>query len=188
MMRFWLCLCVTALFAGSAMAHPHVWVDSQYRVTVDQAKIDKLEATWELDLFTSTSLIAEYDVDGDGELTGQEKLDMIDVLKSFENYGFFIKMKQDGADLLPEQVHVADVRIRDQMLWIRLAIDLPSPVNLETSTLSLAFGDDELYFAMEPLEEGLVRLSGALSEVCTPVEREATETSVAVWVDLTCQP
>jgi ABC-type uncharacterized transport system substrate-binding protein len=187
-MRLWLCLCVTALFTGSAMAHPHVWVDSQYRVNVDQANVSSLAATWELDLFTSTSLIAEYDVDGDGELTGQEKLDMIEVLKSFENYGFFIKMKQDGADLIPEQVRVADVRIRDQMLWIRLGIDLPTPVNLETSTLSLAFGDDELYFAMEPLEEGLVRLSGALSEICTPVERDATETSVAVWVDLTCQP
>lgn len=185
-MRFWLSCCLM-MMSGVALAHPHVWVDSQYRVDVDQANINRLEATWELDLFTSTSLIAEYDVDGDGEFTGQEKLDMIEVLKSFENYGFFIKMKQDGADLVPEQVHVVDVRIRDQMLWIRLGIALPAPVNLETSTLSLAFGDDELYFAMEPLEEGLVRLSGALSEACTPVEREATETSVAVWVDLTCR-
>ncbi|BDX01456.1 hypothetical protein MACH16_02040 [Marinomonas pontica] len=186
-MRFWLSCCLM-MMSGVALAHPHVWVDSQYRIDVDQANVSRLEATWELDLFTSTSLIAEYDVDGDGEFTGQEKLDMIEVLKSFENYGFFIKMKQDGANLVPEQVHVVDVRIRDQMLWIRLGIDLPTPVNLETSTLSLAFGDDELYFAMEPLEEGLVRLSGALSEICTPVEREATETSVAVWIDLTCQP
>jgi ABC-type uncharacterized transport system substrate-binding protein len=187
-MRFLLCLCITVLFAGSVMAHPHVWVDSQYRVKVDQANVESLEATWSLDLFTSTSLIAEYDIDGDGEFKGQEKLDMIEVLKSFENYGFFIKMKQDGSELIPKKVHILDVRIRDQMLWIRLGIDLPTPVNLETSTLSLAFGDDELYFAMEPLEEGLVRLSGTLSEICTPVEREATETSVAVWVDLTCKP
>lgn len=186
-MRFLLCLCVAAFFAGSAMAHPHVWVDSQYRVKVDQASIDTLEATWSLDLFTSTSLIAEYDVDGDGELRGQEKLDMIEVLKSFDKYGYFLKIKQDGVDLVPKGVRIIDVRIRDQMLWIRLGIDLPNKVNLETSTLSLAFGDDELYFAMEPLEEGLVRLSGALAETCTPAEREATETSVAVWVDLTCR-
>jgi ABC-type uncharacterized transport system substrate-binding protein len=89
---------------------------------------------------------------------------------------------------VPKGVRNIDVRIRDQMLWIRLGIELPAPVNLETSTLSLAFGDDELYFAMEPLEEGLVSLSGALSEICTPIEREATETSVAVWVDVTCKP
>ncbi|NLQ18023.1 DUF1007 family protein [Marinomonas sp. M1K-6] len=178
----------SALFAVSAMAHPHVWVDSQYRVNVDQATIETLEATWGLDLFTSTSLIVEYDVDGDGELTGQEKLDMIEVLKSFDQYGFFIKMKQDGADIVPNEVQVLDVRVRDQMLWIRLGIALPTPVNLETSTLSFAFGDDELYFAMEPLEEGLVRLSGTLSETCTPIEREAEETSVALWVDLTCKP
>lgn len=177
----------STLFVSHAMAHPHVWVDSQYRVNVERAEIDSLEATWSLDLFTSTSLIAEYDVDADGALTGQEKLDMIDTLKSFDKYGYFIKMKQDGADLVPNNVRILDVRIRDQMLWIRLSIVLPKPVDLATSTLSLAFGDDELYFAMEPLEEGLVRLSGALSEACTPVEREATETSVAFWVDLSCR-
>ncbi|MBR7889401.1 DUF1007 family protein [Marinomonas sp. A79] len=186
-MRFVLCLGMAVFFAGSAMAHPHVWVDSQYRVTVNQADVTHLEATWGLDLFTSTSLIAEYDVNGDGEFTGQEKLDMVEILQSFDQYGFFMKMKQDGADLTPSEVRILDVRIRDQMLWIRLGVELPAAVNLETSTLSMAFGDDELYFAMEPLEEGLVRLSGALSETCTPMEREATETSVVFWVDLTCR-
>ena len=191
MIRFWLSLClfISANFflVNKVMAHPHVWVDSQYRVTVNQPKIDELEGTWSLDLFTSISLIAEYDVDSDGEFTGQEKVEMIEVLKSFENYGYFIKMKQDGSEIVPTGVRILDVRIRDQMLWVRFAITLPEPVNLETSTLSLAFGDDELYFAMEPLEEGLVRLSGALSEVCTPIKREGEEMSVASWVDLTCK-
>ena len=188
MIRFWLCLCLSALLAGNAFAHPHVWVDSQYRVTVDQPEIETLEGTWSLDLFTSTSLIAEYDLNADGELTGQEKIDMIEVLKSFDTYGYFIKMKLDGTDIVPKDVHILDVRIRDQMLWVRFVITLPAPVDLSVSVLSLAYGDDELYFAMEPLEEGLVRLSGFLSEICTPVEREAEETSVAFWVDLSCRP
>ncbi|ETX12297.1 ABC transporter substrate-binding protein [Marinomonas ushuaiensis DSM 15871] len=186
MIRFWLLL-ISVLYVNTAMAHPHVWVDSQYRIAVDQPKIETLEGTWSLDLFTSISLIAEYDVDSDGELTGQEKVDMIDVFTSFENYGYFIKMKQDGVEIVPTGVRILDIRIRDQMLWVRFAITLPTPVNLETSTLSLAFGDDELYFAMEPLEEGLVRLSGALSETCTPIKREAEEMSVASWIDLTCK-
>jgi ABC-type uncharacterized transport system substrate-binding protein len=190
MIRFWLSLCLMSasfLFVNKAMAHPHVWVESQYRVAVNQPTIDTLEGTWSLDLFTSISLISEYDINSDGEFTGQEKVEMIEVLKSFENYGYFIKMKQDGIDIVPTGVRILDVRIRDQMLWVRFAITLPAPVNLETSTLSLAFGDDELYFAMEPLEEGLVRLSGALSEACTPIEREAEEMSVVSWVDLTCR-
>ena len=188
MVRFWFCLCIAStLLVSNVMAHPHVWVDSQYRIKVDQSSIDSLEATWSLDLFTSTSLIAEYDVNADGELTGQEKRDMIEIFKSFDQYGYFIKMKQDGIDLVPDNVQVLDVRIRDQMLWVRLGIVLSAPVNLETSTLGFAFGDDELYFAMETLEEGLVQLSGALAETCTPSERDAVEMSVAFWVDLTCQ-
>ena len=183
----WFCLLLSgALCANTAMAHPHVWVDSQYRVTVNESNITTLEGTWSLDLFTSTSLIAEYDVNFDGELTGQEKLNMLEVLKSFETYGYFIKLKKDGEDFLPEKVKIFDVRIRDQMLWMHLSIALPEAVDLNKSVLSLAYGDDELYFAMEPLEEGLVRLSGALSETCTPAEREAEEMSIAFWVDLSC--
>ncbi|BFM49993.1 DUF1007 family protein [Marinomonas sp. THO17] len=180
--------CLLSFFTMVALAHPHVWVDTQYRVKVDSTQIDRLEATWSLDLFTSTSLIAEYDIDANGELEGQEKLDMLEVLKSFENYGFFIKMKRDGVDFVQKKVQVMDVRIRDQMLWMRMVIDLPEKVDLQTSTLSLAFGDDELYFAMEPMEEGLVRLTGTMAEICTPVERDAEIISVAYWVDVTCQP
>ncbi|MCB5162137.1 DUF1007 family protein [Marinomonas algarum] len=187
MMRAWLWSVLLVCLPVTATAHPHVWVDSQYRVVVNQATLQRLEATWSLDLFTSASLIAEFDVDGDGEFIGQEKIDMIEVMKSFDQYGYFIKLQQDNMAVLPSKVSVLDVRIRDQMLWIRLGIELPTGVNLATSTLSLAFGDDELYFAMEPLEEGLVRLSGVLSETCTPIEREATETSVAMWVDLSCR-
>lgn len=187
-MRFWFCLCIASiLLVGKVMAHPHVWVDSQYLIKVDQTRIHSLEATWSLDLFTSTSLIAEYDVNGDGKFTGQEKLDMIDIFQTFDSYGYFIKIKQDGEDLVHDSVQVLDVQIREQMIWVRFGVALTTPVNLETSTLSFAFGDDELYFAMEPLEEGLVRLSGAFAEICTPIEREAVEISVAFWVDLTCQ-
>ncbi|MBJ7536164.1 DUF1007 family protein [Marinomonas sp. C1424] len=186
-MRHLVFLCLSLLWASNVLAHPHVWVDSQYRVKVDEPSIERMEATWGLDLFTSTSLIAEYDLDSDGEFTGQEKVEMVEVLKSFENYGYFIKMKQDGTDITPKAVDVLDVRIRDQMIWIRLGIELPSAIDLTTSRLSFAFGDDELYFAMVPLEEGLMRLSGRWSEACTPVSREAEEVSVEEWVDLSCK-
>ncbi|MDB4837822.1 DUF1007 family protein [Marinomonas sp.] len=187
MIRTWFCFLIAMSFAGYGYAHPHVWVDSEYQISIEETKINSFEGTWSLDLFTSTSLIAEYDINFDGAFTGQEKLDMIEVLESFDRYGYFIKLKQDGNDLLPQSVRIKDVGIHDQMLWLSLEVSLPETINLETSTLSLAYGDDELYFAMEPLAAGLVHLSGPLSELCTPLEREAVETSVAYWIDLSCQ-
>lgn len=186
MIRHLVCLCLSLLCAGTVSAHPHVWVDAQYQLTVDQLTISHVKASWELDLFTSTSLIMEYDVDGDGIFEGQERDVMLDTLRSFDKYGYFIKMAVDGNSTTPTKVDILDIGIRDQMLWMTLDIELPEPVNLETSTLSLAFGDDELYFAMVPVEEGLVKFSGALSESCTPVEREAEEVSVEIWMDVSC--
>ncbi|MCV2401792.1 DUF1007 family protein [Marinomonas sp. C2222] len=187
MIRTWCCLFIALSFASHSLAHPHVWVDSEYRINIEQTQISTFEGTWSLDLFTSTSLIAEYDTNFDGAFTGQEKIDLIEVLTSFDQYGYFMKLKLDGKDLIPQSVRVKNIGIRDQMLWLTLDVTLPQTIDLQTSTLSLAYGDDELYFAMEPLEAGLVHLSGPLSELCTPLEREAFETSVAYWIDLSCQ-
>lgn len=187
-MRF-LVILLSVVMSGLALAHPHVWVDSQYQVVVDKPSIDTLEANWSLDLFTSASLIEEYDVDGDGKFAGQEKADMIDVLKSFEKYGYFIHMKVDGKKIEPKQVTIVDIGVKDKELWMKLGITLPKPVDLDKSTLSLAFGDEEYYFAMVPLEAGLVQLSGMLAETCTPVTRDDTsDIGIESWVDLHCEP
>lgn len=185
MKLFWW-LWLSVLLSSQAQAHPHVWVDSQYQVTVDQAQIEYLQASWSFDLFTSTSLIVEYDVDADSRFTGQEKVELIEVLSSFEKYGYFLKMALDGKPLAPRNVVIQDLGIKDQMLWVSLRIQLPVPVDLQQNTLSLAFGDDELYFAMVPLEEGLLSLSGAYAETCTPIQRDAEEMAIESWVDLQC--
>ncbi|MEO9654043.1 DUF1007 family protein [Marinomonas sp.] len=187
MKHFWLAL-VGIFYLGSSQAHPHVWVDSQYQITVDQPQVEYIQATWSFDLFTSTSLIVEYDVDANAQLSGQEKVELIEVLSSFDQYNYFIKMVVDGYPMAPKSVDILDLGIKDQMLWVSLRIQLPKSVDLVRDTLSLAFGDDELYFAMVPLEEGLLRLSGAYAETCTLISREAEEMAVESWVDLQCSP
>lgn len=182
-------LAFISLLLGSAqiIAHPHVWIDSQYQLDLDQPNIHSLQASWSFDLFTSTGLIIEYDVDADGALTGQEKVAMIEVLESFDQYGYFVALNLDGQPITPSRIRVTDVGIHDQMLWAKLDIELAQNVDLRTSTLSLAFGDESLYFAMVPVEQGLLNLSGSFAEACTPNQREAEEISIESWSDISCQ-
>ncbi|GAB3487449.1 DUF1007 family protein [Marinomonas epiphytica] len=175
------------LFSAQAFAHPHVWIDSQYQLDLDQPSFHSLQARWTFDLFTSTSLILEYDVDGDGALKGQEKIAVIEVLESFDQFGYFVWLDLDGQPLKPDSISISDVGIYDQMLWAKLDIELAQDVDLRSSTLSLAFGDDSLYFAMIPVEQGLLSLSGRFAEACTPNQREAEEISIESWSQISCQ-
>lgn len=179
---------VAVVGANHAMAHPHIWVDSQFQITVDTPTIKTLNATWSMDVFTSVSLLENYDTNGDGKLTGDERKELLDGLKNLKKNDYFVHLKVNKKDVAPKDVEITDFGFKDKMLWANLTVVLATPVDLNTSTLSLAFGDSEYYFAMVPLEEGLLRLSGKLAESCTLISRDAKDRGIESWVDLTCQP
>ncbi|ADZ89501.1 DUF1007 family protein [Marinomonas mediterranea] len=171
-----------------AQAHPHIWVDSDYSLKIDSPSVDAVSAHWEFDLFTSASLIAEFDVDGDGTLDGQEKFNTAEALKNLEKSSYFIRVKVDGEDVTPASYTVTDVEVNNQLLQMELGVSLPNKVNLQSHTLSLAFGDESNYFAMVVPESGLLNLSGRLAETCTPTVRDAEAYQIEAWVDLRCDP
>ncbi|TDO97264.1 DUF1007 family protein [Marinomonas balearica] len=180
----------TLLLAGfsTAQAHPHIWVDSDYSLNIDTPSIDAVSAHWEFDLFTSASLIAEFDVDGDGSLDGQEKFNTAEALTNLEKSNYFVRIQVDGEEITPASYTVTDVEVNDQLLKMSLGISLPDQVDLQSHTLSLAFGDESNYFAMVIPETGLLNLSGRLAETCTPTVRDAEAYQIEAWVDLRCDP
>jgi len=179
---------VAILSTNQAMAHPHIWVDSQFQITVDTPTIKTVDATWSMDVLTSVSLLENYDTNGGGKLTGDERTELLKGLNNLKKNDYFVHLKVNKKDVKPKDVEITDFGFKDKMLWANLTVSLAAPVDLSKSTLSLAFGDSEYYFAMVPLEEGLLRLSGKLAESCTPISRDGKERGIESWVDLTCQP
>ncbi|REG83749.1 DUF1007 family protein [Marinomonas pollencensis] len=176
------------LGANSALAHPHIWVDVQYQAVVDMPAIETLNATWSWDVFTSLSLLEAYDENADGKFTGNERAQLLEGLQNLKKDDYFVQLKVADETLKPASVTISDLGMKDKMLWMTLKVTLPAPVNLETTKLTMAFGDPEYYFAMVPLEVGLLELSGSLAESCTPMEQDAKELGIETWVALSCQP
>jgi len=176
------------LGANSALAHPHIWVDVQYQAVVDSPAIETLNATWSWDVFTSLSLLEAYDENADGQFTGNERAELLEGLQNLKKDDYFVQLKVADKAIKPQSVTISDVGMKDKMLWMTLKVRLATPVNLEKTTLSMAFGDPEYYFAMVPSEAGLLRLSGALAEICTPIEEDAKELGIETWINLSCQP
>ncbi|SBS25958.1 hypothetical protein MSP8886_00445 [Marinomonas spartinae] len=176
------------LGANQALAHPHIWVDSQYQITVDSPAIQTFDATWSMDAFTSLSLLQNYDTNGDGKLMGEERKELLNGLRNLKKNDYFVQLKVNQKTVRPKDVEITHFSFKNKLLTVDLKVTLKAPVNLYQSTLSIAFGDSDYYFAMVPLEEGLLRLSGKLAESCTPISHDGKERGIETWVDLTCEP
>ncbi|TBR43900.1 DUF1007 family protein [Marinomonas agarivorans] len=175
------------IFSWSVNAHPHIFIDSYYKASVSQGKLEQLEAFWLVDDFTSSSVMMGYDLDLDGQILGQEKEDLIKAFDAFNEQAYFLKIEKNGQPILPANVTITDLQVRNQQLWLSLSILLPEVVNLRAASLSLAFGDDTMYTALLPDQQiGLVQLTGQDAENCTPEQRESEVITIDSWIDLSC--
>ncbi len=174
------------VIANAASAHPHVFIEAQYHIDLNTPEVNMLEASWKFDLFTSYSLILDYDTNSDSQFQGEEKKVIAEKLKGFEAANYFLKVVADGNSVRPSDVTVVDIHIEQSQVVVRFGVRLPEVVSLQEGSLTLSFGDDEFYFALMPPESGLLSLQGLLAETCTPEVREAEEISIDSWVDLSC--
>jgi len=172
--------------ANAANAHPHVFIEAQYRVDLNHPTVNTFEASWKFDLFTSFSLILEFDANADGKFQGAEKTIVAEKLDSFKPFDYFLKVVVDGQTVRPAEITVVDVQIAQEQVLVTFGVRLLETVSLRDQPLSLSFGDDEFYFALMPPDSGLLNLQGTLAETCTPIEREAEEMAIDSWVDLSC--
>lgn len=178
--------CLLGAYSMFVSAHPHIFIDSYYKVIVNQNQVNHLQAMWLVDDFTSSSIILGYDVNMDGHISGQEKEDLIIAFDSFKEQDYFLKIEQDRQPLMPHAVRIADLEVRNGQLWLRLDVILPELIDLSASTLSLAFGDDTMYTALTPDQNGLVQLTGRDAENCTPMQRASDVITIDSWIDLSC--
>lgn len=185
-MRRWFVAMGLMLMTSTALSHPHIWVDSYYRVVVNEPTVQTLEANWTFDLFSSLDMLMAFDSNADGIFQGQEKAEAAVAMTNLAQYGYFLRIQVDGEEVAPAQVSVVDVAISDQKLQVTLGIELAEPVNIQEHTLRIGFGDKENYFAMVIPDAGLIQLAGVLAETCTPTPANAEEFYMEGWIDLHC--
>lgn len=102
--RFWLLGAVVAAACGSAAAHPHVFAEARLDVIVDDsARVSALRHLWRFDEAFSSSVVVDFDRDGDLQL-GLEELDEIAgiIHESLADFDYFQFVTADGAAIAME--------------------------------------------------------------------------------------
>ena len=154
MMRF---VSLLILWAVTASAHPHSFVDLFVTVEMTGERIGKLTQKWVYDEMTSSILLMEFDADGNGVLDDAEAAFVREnYLDAIIAQGYFNHVTVGGKPVAtpPARFELALEKGRIAYLFI-FDYSGVSP----TLPMAVSFYDDENFIAFELKNEGVKLLS-----------------------------
>lgn len=201
-----------AFSSPSALAHPHVWIDSVAEMLFDDmGKLTGLRVYWAFDELYSAYAVEGLDANGDGELERVELAPLItENIKNLKDFRYFTYVEVDGQD--PEYGEVTEFggRYVNGRLAMWFVVPLAEPVDPRKAEIAFAMYDPTYYISIELAENGPIRVSGEMPNICghrivdPEVRSEALSLSesffqnlessanfgvnLAQWVRLSCGP
>ncbi|AJY46047.1 DUF1007 family protein [Martelella endophytica] len=156
-----------ALGAGSASAHPHVFVDARLEVVADDdGNITALHNVWRFDEFFSSSVILDYDANMDNQLTGEELTDIGDTVRdSLEEYDFYTQITDNGEDIKLARPDVIHADMRDGQLLLFFEAKPEKPIKLK-GHLTFGVYDSTMYTAIDFHQDTDLVTIGKAFEAC----------------------
>lgn len=158
------CLCAAPV---SAFAHPHIFAEARLEIdTSADGKITELRHVWRFDEVFSSSVMLDFDIDGDLQLSPEELGKISDVVtQSLAEFGYYTSLSVDGKDVgvtLPEPINVA---FSDGQLLMFFAVraDRDLPLN---GKLSVGVFDPTMYAAIDFVNDEDMVVTGPASSAC----------------------
>jgi len=154
-------LVVCGFFAtgsSTAVAHPHVFVDAQMEVVVnEEGKFTELRHVWRFDELFSATLILDFDKNGNAKLDKDEIEEITDIVQeSIAEYDFYTALRS-GTDVInfyePEKINA--YMENDQMIMF-LSIEPEFPHDFKKAPLRISASDTSYYVAFEFSERNVI--------------------------------
>jgi ABC-type uncharacterized transport system substrate-binding protein len=152
--------------AGSALAHPHSWIDLRSRVIMnDEGRVAALELHWLFDdLYTA--YVAQEFVKQDRPPSEFLPEVASTYLGNLAEYGYFTDVRLDGERLVLGEPTGAESGLRDRRLWLRFEVPLVKPVDPHSGRLTFAVYDPTYYIEILHVEGETIAFTGPKAEAC----------------------
>lgn len=173
----------TALLSGltvpqTAVAHPHVWVDTQAEVAFDaQKRVSAVRHAWTFDDAFSVYVIQGLDENGDGVYTREELSSLAQVnVESLADFEFFTFMGVEEAEVEfdPPVDYWLDYNADESRLTLNFTLPLKQPA-LVIGELVLEIYDPEYFVAFSVNEGDSIRLASGAPDNCGVRVKPANE-------------
>lgn len=166
-MRFLSAALGVLAFAQQALAHPHVFVEAKLQVVAgSDHMVKELRNTWRFDEVFSSSVVMDFDKNGDLKLDASELKTIANTIRtSLADFGYFTFITADGATINAKKPNVFNVDFKDNRLIVFFitAPEKPMPIS---GHLSFGVHDPTLYTAIDFKDDGDLSITGDGFKAC----------------------
>jgi ABC-type uncharacterized transport system substrate-binding protein len=181
--RCWACvfIIITGLIlkAGTASAHPHVWVNASSEIMyAEDGSIEGIRHAWTFDDMFSTYAIQGIDTNKKGVFAREELAPLAQLnVESLKEFDFFTFARADGKEQKLADPVDYYLEYKDPALVLHFTIPLKNPIKSKQFTLKVFDPTFFVYFALQ--EKDPIKLVGAPIGCTTTIERPTDGTATA---------
>lgn len=137
--------------AKPALAHPHVWIDSQLQVQFNpQGAISTFRIVWRFDDLYSQASVEGRDSNGDGTYTRQELQPLIAMaMDNLEEWFYFTDIRQNGQRVTAQHPTVFEARMEGGTLIYDFTLPLRQPLSLTEGAVRVRQFDPSIYIGID---------------------------------------
>lgn len=170
----------TFVAAGDAAAHPHVFADARLELTIGKdGTVEKLAHVWRFDDVFSSTVLMEFDKNGDLKLD-QKELDNLakTINSSIAEFKYFQTVLADGKDIaMAPPKHLAADFINNQLIILFESKPSQPLKLLPGHKVSFGVYDPTFYTAIDYVSDDEMRVTGlpkgCIAKVIRPDPDEA---------------
>lgn len=164
--------------AAPARAHPHIFAEAMLEVRVSETgEVETLRHTWRFDDLFSSTVLLQFDQNGDLELDEKELEFVGDVIReSLKEFGYFQVVHSGGRSVSMKAPETLSATFEEGQLVIAFESAPIEALALE-GTVDFGVYDPTFYTAIDFYDEGSLRIShlpeGCGSSIVRPNPDEA---------------
>ncbi len=159
--------------ANIAGAHPHVFVDANLEfVRNSDGAIIELRNFWRFDELFSSTVLLDYDANGDNKLDKKE-LDAVSktVSSSISEYSYYTEMRYNGQPVKFDGPASIAVDYQDGQILMSFSLKPESPIETRSGKFKVAVADSTIYVALEFASEAAVQIKGGGTACTVTIDR-----------------
>lgn len=160
--RIIIALCLITISGTQVFSHPHVFLEANLEIHRDaQGRAIELRNVWRFDEVFSTSVVVDFDENGDNALDVKELEHIGATIKTnLKEFDYFTEVRADGEIVEFELPKIFLADYNDGKLTLIVAMELKEPQIMTGKNFSVSVSDPTYYVAVEIADENAIELSG----------------------------
>lgn len=156
-----------AALAGSARAHPHVWITFEATVLYDQGMFTGLRHKWTFDEFYTAMAIEGLDKNNDGVYDREELAELAKVnIEGLKDFAYFTYPVLGGKDVKLGDVRDYYLEHKDKALALYLTVPFTEPIPASAKDFAFVVQDPVFFIAFLPAKADPVKFSEGAPKSC----------------------